>query len=249
VDVDAKGASSLQFDTAVTRAGIESGQAVTCSACGEAIADQYFDAAGKPFCAACRDGIAAAMQVPQGWGVLVCAGLFGLGAAIAGAALYYAVVAITNFEIGIVAIAIGYMVGYAIRFGARGRGGRRFQVMAVLLTYWAVGLAYAPIAFQGAAAADDKATALAVAGGNDVLPAEPEAEGASGAGSPVLAMAIVLAFTVALPILVIVTSLPGGLISAAIIAFGMQQAWRMTALPHIEITGPYRIGSPPIAPA
>ena len=68
-----------------------------------------------------------------------------LVAAIPGAILYYAVIAITNFEIGIVAIAIGYMVGWAVRKGAGGRGGRRFQVLALVLTYWAVGLAYTPL--------------------------------------------------------------------------------------------------------
>ena len=75
--------------------------------------------------------------------------IFGLVAAILGAALYYAVIAITNFEIGIVAIAIGYMVGFAVRKGAGG-GGRRFQVIAVLLTYWAVGLAYMPLVLRDA---------------------------------------------------------------------------------------------------
>ena len=33
------------------------------------------------------------------------------------------------------------------------------------------------------------------------------------------------------------------LISAAIIGFGMRQAWLMTAAPQLVITGPYRIGS------
>ena len=82
------------------------------------------------------------------------AGLFGLVAAIAGAILYYAVIAISNFEIGIVAIAIGFMVGWAVRKGAANRGGRRFQVLALVLTYWAVGLAYTPLTFQQLAEED-----------------------------------------------------------------------------------------------
>ena len=71
-----------------------------------------------------------------------------IGAAIAGAAIYYAVIAIAHLEIGIVAILIGYMVGWGVRKGAGGRGGRRFQILAVVLTYWAVGLAYSPLAFE-----------------------------------------------------------------------------------------------------
>ena len=37
--------------------------------------------------------------------------------------------------------------------------------------------------------------------------------------------------------------MPGGLITAAIIGFGMHQAWRMTAAPQLTITGPYRVGT------
>ena len=39
--------------------------------------------------------------------------------------------------------------GLRVRKGAGGRGGRRFQILAVVLTYWAVGLAYTPLAFKG----------------------------------------------------------------------------------------------------
>ena len=56
-------------------------------------------------------------------------------------------------------------------------------------------------------------------------------------------MLMLLAFTVALPVLSVVSSFPSGLISAAIIAFGMHQAWRMTAAPNVQITGPYRIAT------
>jgi hypothetical protein len=42
---------------------------------------------------------------------------------------------------------------------------------------------------------------------------------------------------------VVIGSLPGGLLSAAIIAFGMLQAWRMTGAPQLVVTGPYRIAA------
>src|SRR5258708_3197232 len=75
---------------------------------------------------------------------------FGFGAGGVGAAIYYGVIAIAPLEIGIVAILIGYMVGYSVRKGADGRGGRRFQVLAAVLTYCSVALAYAPLAVQQA---------------------------------------------------------------------------------------------------
>ena len=47
----------------------------------------------------------------------------------------------------------------------------------------------------------------------------------------------------ALPVLMVVGSLPSGLLSAFIIFIGMAQAWRMTAAPILQISGPYRVGS------
>jgi hypothetical protein len=149
---DAAGGSPLQFDTLVPRDGGPPGAAtgpVLCHGCSRPIASMYYDVSGQTTCSTCRTTIATLLETPAGMGPLLKAGLFGLGAGIAGAILYYAVIAITNFEIGIVAIAIGYMVGYAVRKGAGG-GGRRFQVMAVALTYAAVALAYAPLAVKGA---------------------------------------------------------------------------------------------------
>jgi hypothetical protein len=56
---------------------------------------------------------------------------------------------------------------------------------------------------------------------------------------------VLLGFSLALPVLTVFSSMPSGLISAAIIAFGMQQAWSMTATPQVVIEGPYRISAGP----
>jgi hypothetical protein len=165
------------------------------------------------------------------------AAIFGVGAAIAGAILYYGVIAITNLEIGIVAIAIGYMVGYAIRRATGGRGGRRLQILAIVLTYWSVGLAYTPVAFKQLAKAEQTTTSTDTT---------REVEDALTGSQLVIALAFVAALTVVLPVMVVFGSLPGGLISAAIIGFGMAQAWRMTAAPTLVVSGPYRIGGPSI---
>ena len=37
-------------------------------------------------------------------------------------------------------------------------------------------------------------------------------------------------------------SMPGGIISAAIIGFGMYQAWNMTAAPVLVFEGPFKVG-------
>lgn len=248
MDSDFDGTRPLQFETAVPHSappGAEAAQrGVTCASCQRSIADEYFDISGQSICASCREQVARHAETPQGWGVLARAGLFGLGAAILGAILYYAVIAITSFEIGIVAIAIGYMVGYAVRAGAGGRGGRRFQVVALVLTYWAVGLAYVPLVLksmpqQTQEAAQTTPTATAP------TPGSADEPGASGQVNVPLAVVVLLGFSLALPVLSVVGSMPGGLISAAIIAFGMMQAWRMTGAPQFQISGPYRIAAEP----
>ena len=62
-----------------------------------------------------------------------------------------------------------------------------------------------------------------------------------------MGLALIFGFFLALPVIVVFSSLPGGLISAAIIVFGMLQAWRMTMAPVLNVTGPYRVGTGALA--
>jgi len=63
---------------------------------------------------------------------------------------------------------------------------------------------------------------------------------ALGAGAS-FGLATLLSATL-LPVYVILGSLPGGLISALIIGFGMMQAWQLTGTPSLDIQGPFRVG-------
>jgi len=215
---------------------------VTCAVCGRSVGASYYTANDKPICASCRDAVTSAAATPRSAGPLLLAGLFGLGAAVAGAAIYYAVIAIANLEIGIVAILIGYMVGWAVRKGAGGRGGRRFQILAVALTYWAVGLAYAPLAFKGVAG-DRRGSAETVLG-DSLVQTGPVGGNVSGADAARMVGPLLL-LVFALPVVAIFRSLPFGLISALIIFIGMRQAWQLTAAPGLAISGPYNVGTGP----
>ena len=196
--------------------------------------------------------IESAAETPTGLMPLVRAGVFGLAAGIAGAAIYFAVIAFAHLEIGIVAILIGYMVGYAIRKGAHGRGGLRFQIMAIALTYLSVAIAYTPLAVrqmtidanrQASPAASPKAGTDGIRA-DDGAPRVPRRPTVIGL---LTAIALLLAFIVALPVLVVAGSFPSGLISAFIIYIGMRQAWKMTGAPWVQVLGPYRVGSDPAA--
>jgi hypothetical protein len=256
----------LQFDRVVQESSPETPPApaeFACSACRGAITTAYYSVNGQSICRSCRATLHAAAETPRGIGPLFVAGLFGLGAGIAGAVIYYAVIAITNFEIGFVAILIGYMVGYSVRKGASGRGGRRFQVLAALLTYASVAFAYSPIAVRQLMKADRAAEQQAVApAGSTPATSEPETTSAAitpaltprSAAEPIMpgrflfALTMVSALVLALPVLVVVGSLPSGLISAFIIFIGMRQAWRMTGSLALEILGPYRVGLASVIP-
>jgi hypothetical protein len=253
VDQDARvGSDELQFDRVVTESPSSTAPselAVTCAACQASIETEYFDVNGSVVCSRCRGIVESAAETPRGLVPLLTAGVFGLGAGVVGAAIYYAVIAIANLEIGIVAILIGYMVGYSVRKGARGRGGLRFQVLAVALTYASIALAYTPILVMQARAASRAEKASAATGSNSSGPANTRSSGAAttkpGGGSFIVAVVILGAIVASLPVMVVVGSFPSGLISAFIIFIGMKQAWRMTGAPALLILGPYRVGAAP----
>ena len=150
-----------QFDVAESGAAGASPTATsgvtTCKACSRPIASAYYEVNSAIICASCR----AALDRPPGSRFsrgLHATGL-GLLAAIAGSLLYFAVAAITGREFGLVAIAVGFMVGKAVRKGSRGRGGWAYQTLAIGLTYLAIVSTYIPLIakdFQkGARAAKD----------------------------------------------------------------------------------------------
>jgi hypothetical protein len=120
----------LQFDTAALprEPGHDAAAAgVSCGACAATLANEYFDVNGISVCAPCHARLAEHAETPPGWLPVLRALAFGMAAAIAGAILYFAVVTITHLEIGIVAIAIGYMVGYAVRRGPLDGAGGDFK--------------------------------------------------------------------------------------------------------------------------
>jgi len=242
----------LQFDRVIAApAGsvVSTPTAAICTACQTTLDTEYYSVNDHAVCSSCRDGIEQAAQTPRGAWPFIRAGLFGLGAGIVGAAIYYAVIALANLEIGIVAILIGYMVGYSVRRGAGGRGGRRFQVLAIALTYGAVALAYTPVLITAAVDREKTDTASAITRNTGAAPAPTalgdRANDEPSAGSAFIGLIFALAVVAALPVIMVFGTLPSGLISAAIIFFGMRQAWAMTGVPSLRISGPYRVGSDP----
>ena len=134
----------LQFDKAEF-AGPGAETPAVCFACQEALTAPYFQVNGEPFCETCTHGAQQALGGTPGPDGFAKAIVGGIGGGIAGAMLYYLVLALSGYEVGLVAIAVGFLVGKGVRWGTGGRGGRVYQVMAVGLTYIAIVSTYVPM--------------------------------------------------------------------------------------------------------
>jgi hypothetical protein len=122
--------------------------AITCTGCHQPVAGDYFDVNGKPFCAACTAAIRHAHGDSAGAGAFPRALGAGLAAGLVGSALYYIVEKISGYQLAIIAIAVGFLVGRAVRWGTGGRGGLVYQVLAVALTYTAIAFSWLPLVLE-----------------------------------------------------------------------------------------------------
>ena len=137
-----------QFEPLTFEASAAPG-AATCHKCGTALRGSYHMINERMSCGPCR--FAAEEQLSGGTGAagLARAVVFGGGAAIVGAAGYYAFVKVTGIEWALITAFVGLGVGMAVRIGSRGHGGRKFQGVAVGLTYLAMAGAYMPFIIDG----------------------------------------------------------------------------------------------------
>lgn len=236
----------LQFDVAEPVTATASAQGA-CANCKLPLTSEYYETSGQMVCAACRNTITTGLNSAAGKEPFILAMVYGLGAALVGALVWWGVRAATGYEIGLVAIAVGFMVGYAVRAGSRGRGGRRYQILAVVLTYLGVTLNYVPDVVKGIIErpASEAAKDPAVASGGD--PAAPTTEdparGKSGAPKStsyillnlILFGALVIGVSAAAPVLAGVDNIMGILI----IGFALWEAWKLNRGLKVEFNGPF----------
>lgn len=137
--------SSLQFDQA--ELGDLTGS--LCGICKLPLHFEYYQAGSLLACASCRVRLEQQINLPASVGAYVNAMLFGLGASLLGAGLYYGVTKVTGYEIGLVSMAVGLLVGHAVHRGSGRIGGRGFQLIAVVLAYLAMAGSYVPFVVEG----------------------------------------------------------------------------------------------------
>lgn len=157
--------------------------ALACSSCGVPLS-RYFDVNGQPCCADCTDQ-AQKNRAARNPARFFKAAVYGAVASLLSAGLYYAVSKVTGYELGIIAIAVGLAVGWAVSKGSGQRGGATYQALAMVCTYVAICLSYAPFVFEAMAnkSKEGKETKAAVAATAKPPPPAPKLPGAVAAPS------------------------------------------------------------------
>jgi hypothetical protein len=263
-------ASPLKFDATVEQPLSES----VCAACGAALRATYHMLGDSMICGRCRGQHETAMG-GAGAHRFARALLFGVGAAIVGAAIYYAILAVTGYSIGIIAIFVGYLVGRAVNVGSKGKGGRKYQLLAALLTYFAMSSTYLVeglrqigeesskkfadststiVGTSSATSADSVAETdeyQEAETSSDLMGTSGKVDSAAGSrhaqpsGSVLILLVAVLTLLLLAPILAGFSS-P---ILLLILGFGVFQAWKMNRRISADLTGPFNLRAAPLPPA
>jgi hypothetical protein len=238
------GPGGLQFDRAEPAGAGTPGLA--CAACKRAIGGDYYTAGPHPVCPECRGAILASLTGGSGFARFAKALILGAVAAAAGAGIYYGVLALTGYQIGFVAIIVGLMVGAAVKKGAEGRGGWRYQLLAMALTYVAIVSTYIPFILEAVrkqpppAEASKEAPAPAAPQGQEPAPPPGPSAGQPSkeltAGGCLFALVLIAGIALAAPFLAGLENLIGLLI----IGFALYEAWALNRKARVELAGPFR---------
>ena len=250
----------LQFDRAEP-AGPGGDGPVRCAGCAAEIDDVYYEVAGNVTCDGCHATAAASRTGGSGAARLLRATFLGVVAAVLGGILYWGFTALTGWELGLVAIVVGLLVGGAVKVGAQARGGWLYQLLAMGLTYLSIVGAYVPFVHEGFAMAEaeavsvapteDAATPVALFAESDAPPVAAEAPAAAvdpvAVDDPAVEVTaiprvfywiLVVALAFAAPFLQGFENLIGILI----IGFALYEAWVINRRTAFAASGPFRLG-------
>jgi hypothetical protein len=183
---------------------------IKCAVCGGLVSGQKYLLNAQPACQRCAVAAGAPVDSSAAFTTAV---VYGIGAAFAGLAFYAGFTIAFHFYIGYVALGVGWMIAKAMMAGSKGIGGRKYQIVAVILTYFAISLASVPILV---AEAYEKGQAI---------------DWAQFAG-------VLVVYGIASPILDIAGGMAFGLIGLLILFVGCRIAWRLTAAKKVIVAKP-----------
>jgi len=212
-----------------------------CYFCHTPIGSTYYRVKDVMTCPSCADKVRSTAGADT-HAAFVRAALYGAGAAILGMVLYATFEIATGIIIGYLSLAVGWLVGKAMITGSKGTGGRRYQILAVVLTYAAVSTAAIPVWIhyagehrQSRPAAHHTQTEESSDNGDDLEGSAPPQQ----RPSPMMAVATLVALGLASPFLELSSEPVGGAIGLLILFVGMRFAWRFTAQRAPTVNGPF----------
>ncbi|HTM43914.1 MAG TPA: hypothetical protein VL137_03110 [Polyangiaceae bacterium] len=226
--------AGLSFDKASYSTNKDEGP--PCANCNGPLGEQYWHWQTKTVCEKCKRLLTETLDASQSKKAFGRAVLLGGATAFACGIAYAIFVGVTNYQLAIVTIGIAFLIAKVIRRCSLGIGGRKFQILAVALTYLASAMGYAPAvlsAMKDGAKQEsaEHATASGAAG-------QVDDEKSGKASVAELATGIVYIFGVimAAPFLV-ASQAPIGLL---IVGFALWEAWKLSRGLPIALDGPYR---------
>jgi hypothetical protein len=205
--------------------------ALACAFCHKPLTGQYWQVSARPACDHCRSSIARELDSSRSRASFLRAIAYGTLAALAGCIGWIAIEKLFHVQIGFVAIGVGYLVGKAVRKGSGGLGGRRYQVLALALTYAAIALASLPD-LLAAVSQQSSASASAATSGPPSL------------GGFLWACALLIGISLASPFL----QGTENIIGLFIIGIGLYEAWKFTRPVSLQVLGPFSVVAQPTPP-
>lgn len=216
-----------------------------CNICNRANFEDYYYVNNQTACPKCageaREGLPSDSRAAFARGLML-----GLIAAALGLLLYASFTIVTNIHIGFMALVIALIVPAAILKGSNGIGGQRYQIAAVLLTYFAISASAVPVkvvtAFEHHFQKVSVQRSVADAGDRGAT----ENRGDSPNLETRLQRAVVKLAVMGLasPFLEIHDPLHG-LLELLILIVALRIAYHLAAARPLEVDGPYSVSSTP----
>jgi hypothetical protein len=120
--------------------GGKAGQSVLCAQCQQQIpAGQYYSYTGGKgedvfLCSTCKGQAENTLQAETQNPNLLAALLFGLAAGLVAGAVWHVIVIVTGYEIGYVAIGVGWLIGMAVHIGSGRKRAASLQILSAVVT-------------------------------------------------------------------------------------------------------------------
>jgi hypothetical protein len=243
-----------------------------CPRCNAEIT-RYWTINDQVACGACAVRVRSAIQDAYSARAFGRAVLYGGVAMLASSAVWHLIRVTTDMELGLVAIGVGIAIGVAIKRATGGHGGKRYQALAIFLTYSAIALTNVPVIVgvirdriakedaaaqtlappPGAAGAPSATPTASTppAGPTPTLPPATTGEKPTAARpeeSPPSLGRLLIGWGMIVGLAYALPFLAGaqGIMGLVIIAIGLYEAWKYTRGAPPRLAGPYeaaRVGS------